>query len=750
MKLFTKFGCVLGLFLSFYSCSQEETLIGQENETEARFICTNDALITVEQSRSAETVFIPQQSGDNIMQVSITESPWRGEEPSSRGGITGDELDWIRPQDGAEQIAIYIAKNSGTTFTNELSNMAYNPYTRLIRPWRKWTESGEEYKNDLVDVDDFIKGLFNQGASTLSFYGYTIRPSDKTTGQAGLYYKPTSVVAQINESNLTNKMVSFSFTPFGRLQTDENIYYHDLMYCIGETKDNAGTGRYGNQNMPANHSIQMHFRHAFTLLNFTINKGSYRGDCNISSLKVNGSLIYDEGYIDLLNGQITPDRQSENTGGKEINRQILDSPQITDSNPYKTGMIVIPVNIPVDAADDAFKITCKIDGIDYSCSLKGVELKSGFKYNVNLTINPPGETILNLWDGLGTAEVINDGVVNTTYSNKGQYIVGDEVKGDELKITPANGYVLSQVRMNNKAIAVTDGKIKFENAKGTNIIYDVIFVPSSGWYAAPGNMTLHLDGKWNDRYNGSEQQLSSYWHDLSGSGNDGVLNKFNLASKITPTVMDQSLKSGDTDGVIVSPTHLYDSFSKSGWDGKGLKFDGVDDIVSFTSDVKGAFTMEFYVCVEKVQVGQHPRFTAEPDEANDSYPAFYFNGTENGETKQVLYKESRNVGLYGLGVDTRPWTGVTFDGKNIFQLDFVYDGNTTVTCYINGTLKGELSVSVVPDKQSYMSSLGNRIVDNSRGMNATFYNYIIYNKALNTTEITQNFNMNKSRFGTTK
>ena len=239
MKLFTKFGCVLGLFLSFYSCSQEESLIGQENETEARFICTNDAMITVEQSRSAETVFIPQQAGDNIMQVSITETPWRGEETSSRGGITGDELDWIRPEDGAEQIAIYIAKNpqNGVTFTDELSNMAYNPYTRLIRPYGKWTESGEEYKQTLVDVDDFIKGLFNQETSTLSFYGYTIRPSDKTTGQADLYYKPTSVVSKIDERNLTNKEVSFSFIPFGRLQTDENIYYHDLMYCIGETKD---------------------------------------------------------------------------------------------------------------------------------------------------------------------------------------------------------------------------------------------------------------------------------------------------------------------------------------------------------------------------------------------------------------------------------------------------------------------------------------------------------------------------------
>lgn len=763
MKLFTKFGYVLGLFLSFYSCSQEETLIGQENETEARFICTNDAMITVEQSRSTETVFIPQQSGDNVMQVSITESPWRGEEPSSRGGITGDELDWIRPQDGAEQIAIYIAKNSGTTFTNELSNMAYNPYTRLIRPWRKWTESGEEYKNDLVDVDDFIKGLFNQDASTLSFYGYTIRPSDKTTGQADLYYKPTSVVSKIDESNLTNKLVSFSFTPFGRLQTDENIYYHDLMYCIGETKDNAGTGRYGNQNMPANHSIQMHFRHAFALLNFTINKGNYRSEsCIISGLKVNGTLVYDEGEIDLLNGMIAPDKESENTGGKEISREISPT-QITASNPYKTGMIVIPVDIPANAADDAFKITCKIDGIDYSCSLKGVELKSGFKYNVNLTINPPGETILNLWDGLGTADVINDGVVNTTYSNKGQYIVGDEVKGGKLKITPANGYVLSQVRMNNQPISIQNNEVEFKYAnEGENVIYDVIFVPSSGWYAAPGNMTLHLDGKWNDRYNGSEQQLSSYWHDLSGSGNDGVLNKFNLASKITPTVMDQSIKSGDSDGVTVSPTHLYDSFSKSGWDGKGLKYDGVDDIVSFTSDVMGAFTMEFYVCVEKVQVGQHPRFNAEPETADDSYPSFYFNGTENGTTKLRLYKDARDVGLYGLGVDDRPWKGVTFDGSNIHQLDFVYTPENhscsyedckpgTVTFYLNGEKYGSsLKVHSIPNKELFMSSLGNRIVDNSRGMNATFYSYIIYDKALGTSEITQNYTMNKKRFGTTK
>ncbi len=766
MRLFTKFGYVLGLFLSFYSCSQEENMTGQVNETEARFICTNDAMVTVVPSRAAETVFIPQQAGDNIMQVSITETPWCGEKVSSRGGITGDELDWIRPEDGAEQIAIYIAKNpqNGIDFTTELSNMAYNPYTRMIRPYKKWTEEGEEFRDDLTDVDTYIQGLFNDGVTNLSFYGYTIRPSDKTTGQADLYYKPTSVVSKIDESNLTNEKVSFSFTPFGKLQTDENIYYHDLMYCIGESKDNAGTGRYGNQNMPANHSIQMHFRHAFTLLNFTINKGNYRGgNCIISGLKVNGSYIYDEGEIELLNGQITPNTYSQNTGGKEMSREISPTP-ITESNPYKTGMIVIPVNIPDGAADDAFKITCKIDGIDYSCSLKGVELKSGFKYNVNLTINPPGETILNLWDGLGSVEVVNNGSVNTTYNNVGQHIVGDEVSGNKLKITPADGYMLSQVRMNNKLVSIENNEmIDFKYAlEGENVIYDVIFVPSSGWYAAPESMTLHFDGKWNDRYHAAEQQLSSYWHDLSGSGNDGVLNKFNLTSKIANSQVDQTEHPDDVSGVDVSQSGLYKSFSMSGWDGEGLKYDGVDDIVSFTSDVNGEFTMEFYVCVEKVQVGQHPRFNAEPENADDSYPAFYFAGTGNADTKDPMFAESRTVGLYGLGIDLHTWS-VGFDGYNICQLDFVYkrknheracDKNGCepgiVYCYLNGEEKYTYNVHVVPDANSFMSSLGNRIVDNSRGMNATFYSYIIYDKALDKSEINKNYEMNKTRFGTTK
>lgn len=762
MKLFTKFGYVLGLFLSFYSCSQEESLIGQENETEARFICTNDAMVTVEQSRNAETVFIPQQAGDNIMQVSITETPWRGEEASSRGGITGDELDWIRPEDGAEQIAIYIAKNpqNGVTFTEELSNMAYNPYTRKIRPWKQWMNL-----TDLTyePVDDYIQGLFNNETTKLSFYGYTIRPTDKTSTQAGLYYQPTSVVSKIDKNNLTNKKVSFSFTPFGKYQTDDNIYYHDLMYCIGETKDNIGTGRYGNLEMPKNHSIQMHFRHAFALLNFTINKGNYEGDCKISGLKVNGSLVYDEGEIDLIKGEVTPDKQSEMTGGKVINR-VISLTTITPENPFKTGLIVIPVSIPSDATDDAFKITCKINGVDYYCSLKGVEFKSGFKYNVNLTIKPNGETILNLWDGM--SEVL---IGNETYTSIGQKVV--EASGNELKIKAATNYELSQVRRNFIPLDIKkEGDydiVSFNRAEqNEKVVYDVIFVPSSGWYAAPGNMTLHFDGKWNDRYNATNQQLSSYWHDLSGRGNDGVLNKFNLVSKVTPEVVDQEKNDNDNE-VEVSNPNLYQSFSMSGWDGKGLKYDGVDDVVSFTSDVNGAFTMEFYVCVEKVQVGRHPRFNADPLNANAPYPAFYFAGTGNDNKLKPMFAETRGVGLYGLGIDAHNWN-VPFDGRNIIQLDFVYKPNEQhitqceygdeeekckpgkVYCYKNGVYDYSYEVHVIPDADSFISSLGNRIKDNTRCMNATFYSYIIYDKALSEDEIAQNYEVNKKRFGTTK
>ena len=140
---------------------------------------------------------------------------------------------------------------------------------------------------------------------------------------------------------------------------------------------------------------------------------------------------------------------------------------------------------------------------------------------------------------------------------------------------------------------VENGEYQLERNEYSNTNYNVVTCKADDWYVTNG-LCLHYDGIKN-QYNSStnaQNKNIGIWYDLSGNDNDGTLRSFT---------------------------------STSGWNGKGLIFDGLDDLVYFSGKITPSYTMEFYLCVEPTQRGAHPRFVAE----GNRYPCFYFYGTSN-------------------------------------------------------------------------------------------------------------------------
>lgn len=751
------------------SCSEEENLMYEKTkESSAKFYCTHDVRTVIGESRGSGEILYNKQSADFNVQIKTGDIT---ENSGSRAG--SDEFDWPTQIDGHEQIAIYIEKNPAVgkdvIFDKEYSNMAYNPFTRTIRPWKKWANLSD-INNTYTDIDDYIQeNLFvNKGIQSLSFYGYTIRPSDYHAGSGGLNYTPKSIVAKIDEMTLTETKLNYVFLQSG--QNDTSIAYHDIMYCIGEEKENSQTGRFGNLYIKPKESVQMHFRHAFSLLDISINKGKYSGEGIISSITVKGSHVYDEGSVDLVTGVVTADTRSQETGGKSIVRKFgadgTDVIQMTTNRPAKTQIIINPVDLPENAPGNTFDIVCRIDGIDYTCSLSDVEFKSGYKYNLQLTLNPQGITVLDMWYG-GQSITVN-GNSTQNYSIYGPQRV---VEGESFSVTPAEGFNLAKVVRNGIEIASDDGSYPLVfSEEGENVTYDIMFTPAESWYVDQAAMNVHFDALMNDKYNGLKgqvptvkewtQQLTTGWCDLSGKGNHGQLNGFDLTAFSENPVTDRTKHADDGSTAWQTPHAFYNSFSYSGWDGKGLKFDGLDDVVTFTSDYNGVFTAEFYICIENVQKGLCPRITAEPVSAQHDYPAFFLYGIGTSSNGALFAPNNNGInyrycGLYGMGVDIRPWK-IFPDGEEIVQMDFVFNGSM-IYLYINGeqTYKGHTNPGTKPGRlnpqlKSYLSSLGSRIQDNSRGLNATYYSYILYDRVLTMEEIQQNYQTNVKRFGTSK
>lgn len=631
--------------------------------------------------------------------LEIMETEWNENTVNStRSSDLKDDVNW---QD-APLVGLYISDSNGNL---KVKNVPLNPLTHVIQNyWYDETKKGSSYDDVFTSVvteqissSSFFwdswsqKGQMPEEGIGANFYGIYPRPFDHIPN-AQYNYTRNSVISSSTVDNDDN-CVSYVFW---EAQTDQNIKQFDLMYSQSESASENGI--YGNKDKKKGESILMPFVHAFSLLNIEIYKGKdYTGAGLLSSISLKGTEISTSGTLNYVTGELT-----KGTDEGVINR-IITEKELSLDEPFQTEVIVPPFsdNATVVEGKEKLSIICKIDGNEYKYNIPdNVKLKSGMKYDIKLTLSPSGLSYMNVWYG---AEVtLDNSSVPLDYGSKA--ISGN----NKFTVKAKDGYIIEKITKNGEIMSETTGTFSIDK----NCTYNIVAYPESDWYVQPENMRVQFDGILNTAYGMSQNKDVSIWQDLTGNGNDGNLKSFN----------------GTKD---------------SGWNNtNGLVFDGVDDIVIFPGNINAEeYTMEFFLAFDKQKSDATPRLNAE----GTAYPAYYLRKMK-GDNKW-------HVGLYGHNCPQYDSDLSIEEDNSLVQLDMVYQ-NKKVKFYKDGKLVNTFDghrnstdyVTVMDAVSIPEASLGNRSADNTRTTTGTYYSYILYDKALDETDINKNLELNQKRF----
>jgi len=188
------------------------------------------------------------------------------------------------------------------------------------------------------------------------------------------------------------------------------------------------------------------------------------------------------------------------------------------------------------------------------------------------------------------------------------------------------------------------------------------------------------------------------WYDLSGNGNDGIL----------------------TNG----PTFNSEN-------GGSIVFDGIDDSVSLN---KNASQLGFANNSFTVIIWYNANVTT-----NDS-PLFSTNGGGGNTWLHYNLRGHLHMGFYSN--DTQDGVPLT---NTIYCAVFVYDitGTGTQSIYVNGVLNAS-----TPNHSPLQNGANFKIGGQYSGVyNGKIYQVIAYNRVLTATEVLQNYNAQKGRYG---
>lgn len=642
------------------------------------------------------------KSEDGSMHVAVSESEWDGiEVAQTKSNVSGEDVFWP----DSPELSLYITDPSDNLLRGDL---AMNPCSYQV--YYRYDIAGGYIDNKKYGYCQNITNssfFWNEWDETdkllnnaeVNFYGYYPRPKDETNW----LYVSNSVIDKGSARDVSegswNKL-QFNLTVD---QTDDNISFFDVMCSIPETADN-GTNRPGNKEKSKDDDIHLAFKHMFSLLEFEIYRApSYVGSCKISGLCISGKQVYNSGTLDIRTMEL-----SYQDGGHTLTRSISEE-EIKDGVPFKTELIVLPTNDEPDKNNpdgDRLMVTCKVDGADYSCPLPDLKLESGKKYKLKLTITPSGIVMFRVWQGAS---------VNVGNGSFGAGEHPETSKSESFTVSPDDSFKILKVLENGTVITPSDGKYKLNRVEGANTYYDVVAAPSEDWYSEQDKMRIHFDALWNDKYGVTGTQTSgvTVWNDLTGNNNDGSLVAF-------------------------------DGTAESGWTRSGLAFDGLDDILTFPGNVSsGDYTVEFYIYVDKTQKKVYPRLLGEDEKNLTGYPSFCLNSDTGANYRLSL------CGNGSVNHDlTKPYA--IYLRGNVCQLDCVYkSGERRLYFYQDGEYKAvagvKMNSSSIPK-----ASLGNRVQDNTRALKATYYSFILYDKALTEEEIKANYDVNVARYGTSK
>jgi len=228
-------------------------------------------------------------------------------------------------------------------------------------------------------------------------------------------------------------------------------------------------------------------------------------------------------------------------------------------------------------------------------------------------------------------------------------------------------------------------------------------------------LVLELDAADKNSYPGS----GTSWFDLSGNNNTGTL----------------------TNG----PTF------NSG-NGGSIVFDGVDDYVNcgnISSLIlsNNQFTANYWVRMAGSNRGD--LFSIKNFNASQDDIGFFI------DTNNKLYAYFKVQGVVtnnGVGSGYASISTTTFLRNTIYNITFGKDASQKIFMYVNGVLDNNTystttNTATVATTPFWIASNKTGATTPTLGWNGNVYNTQIYNRALSSTEINQNYNATKTRFG---
>jgi hypothetical protein len=228
-------------------------------------------------------------------------------------------------------------------------------------------------------------------------------------------------------------------------------------------------------------------------------------------------------------------------------------------------------------------------------------------------------------------------------------------------------------------------------------------------------LTLNLDAGFSPSFatipSNANSSTVTPWYDLSGNGNDGTL--------------------------LNGPT--YNSAN-----GGSIVFDGIDDKVSFPAITLGStftITQTLVANASNNGIGYMPIGGGSVSNGS-TYRGYVWFQTNNdatnpvGATMSIVFNQDGEDGGFSFSLPT------SISRYTLFQYTLVKNGSTAYF-YINGSLI--TSQSVESARNFTVRNLGWSY--SSYYMNRNLYNTQIYNNALSTAQVLQNFNAQKGRFG---
>jgi len=233
--------------------------------------------------------------------------------------------------------------------------------------------------------------------------------------------------------------------------------------------------------------------------------------------------------------------------------------------------------------------------------------------------------------------------------------------------------------------------------------------------------------------------------DYEGIVTDGLI--FNLDAGFTPSypqsgVTWYDISTSNTNGILTNgPTYTSSN-------GGGIVFDGVDDyaIISDASeliDTTTSGTVDFFYKLNSIP---DSNFRDVWSIRNSSFgQIFSYENNEITSPSPIMRLVWRNSDNSLNAISSQ----IPYDNLLVYNITLTYvvsGGSTTVVLYKNGSLVQSTTVNKVLANPANEIRLGAGS-SVSGFLNCTVFTYRLYNRVLTDTEITQNYNAQKDRFG---